>query len=706
MKKILFLFFICLIIKQNISKDIIIEANKTYYSKVEQDDEKEYNFIINNINDSNVILHLKSEWYEKSPLKLSIYKNNEIINTYGNISSISLTYYIQQLGNYTFKVISLNDTLSIYHYLIYFYKSNEKVKNLNNGEQIVYFINPSFFYFIQPLNSVINSESLHYLVKKKSYTSEYNYSFYYKLYINTTQEEIEKNLPLSISEFNGELSLNNNSLNYTNNLNYSINNYLLIGVSISRQHDTTITFNSISIEKYFYQIDLISNFTIQLKKGEIKEFNCSININSFLIYISEKTENVLETNGNYSSNGLLYYFNRNINTEKFLIKLAPKKTLNYVLLLIHSHIDISLFNYLSPYGQNIFMERIEINEKHQHHLISINHNYLEKDNQRIYFYPKIIYGEKDIDIFVKNLDENEIFALKSEDLFLYPFNISAKQIIQIKLRNLTSSSLIHLMYCPIFNDNSTIQEPLGKIFAFYLISNNSIKINTNYTEKKYNYIVELIQSKKNDKCLLFNNNTIKENYYSNKILPKSFSISSCNNQDIFFLIKISYTKNFIEVISKEIKNKFLQNNNTYALKYIKDFPYMNLTFINEKDNYIYINLYDDFIPIEYIYSPSLYTYHIIIEPFKIKQLIIPNPYNNTNKNDFQIVIANSSDILVDFYYPKNNILKKVLLIIIISIAIILCIFFCFIIYIYKFKKINKDDYQPLLSEDSKKVNDE
>ena len=64
MKKILFLFFICLIIKQNISKDIIIEANKTYYSKVEQDDEKEYNFIINNINDSNVILHLKSEWYE------------------------------------------------------------------------------------------------------------------------------------------------------------------------------------------------------------------------------------------------------------------------------------------------------------------------------------------------------------------------------------------------------------------------------------------------------------------------------------------------------------------------------------------------------------------------------------------------------------------------------------------------------------------
>ena len=330
------------------------------------------------------------------------------------------------------------------------------------------------------MNSIINSESLHYLVKKKSYTSEYNYSFYYKLYINTTQEEIEKNLPLSISEFNGELSLNNNSLNYTNNLNYSINNYLLIGVSISRQHDTTITFNSISIEKYFYQIDLISNFTIQLKKGEIKEFNCSININSFLIYISEKTENVLETNGNYSSNGLLYYFNRNINTQKFLIKLAPKKTLNYVLLLIHSHIDISLFNYLSPYGQNIFMERIEINEKHQHHLISINHNYLEKDNQRIYFYPKIIYGEKDIDIFVKNLDENEIFALKSEDLFLYPFNISAKQIIQIKLRNLTSSSLIHLMYFPIFNDNSTIQEPLGKIFAFYLISNNSIKINTNY----------------------------------------------------------------------------------------------------------------------------------------------------------------------------------------------------------------------------------
>ena len=703
MRKYLFLFIFCLIIKQNISKDIIIDTNEIYYSKVEQDDDKEYNFILNNSNDTNIIIHLKSEWYEQSPLNVTIYKNNEIINRYNNISSISLNFHIEELCNYTIKISTLNDTLCIYHYLIYFY--NQKIKNLYEGEQIVHFINPSLFYFIQPLNTIINSELLHYLIKKKAYTNEYNYSFYYKLYINTTLEEIENNLPSNQSEFYGELYLYNNSINYTHNLNNSINNFLLIGLFITRKYDTTITYNYICIQKNFFQIDLKSNFTIQLKKGETKEFNCSTNINSFLIYISEKTENVLETNGKFISNNLLYYFNKNLNTQEFFIKFTPNKTLKYVLLFIDSYIDVSLFNYFSPYGENIFMERIEMNQKHQYYLISINHNYLEKDNQRIYFYPKIIYGEKDIDIFVKNLDENEIFNLKSEDLFLYPFNISSKQIIQIKLKNQTSSSLIHLMYFPILNNNDTIMEPIGKIFGFYLIGNNSIKINTNYIGKEYNYIIEIVQSKNNDKCLLFDNITIKNNYYSNNTLPKSFSLSSCNNQEIFFLIKVSYIKNFIEVISKEILKKKFYNNNTYALKYINQFPYMILNFKNENNNYIYINLYDDFIPKDYIYSPSFYTYQIIIEPFKIKELIIPNPYNNTNKNDFHIVIANSSEILVDFYYSENHTLKNVLLIFSIIIGIILCIFLCFLIYFHKFKKIDIDDFRPLLSKDSKKINE-
>ena len=87
-------------------------------------------------------------------------------------------------------------------------------------------------------------------------------------------------------------------------------------------------------------------------------------------------------------------------------------------------------------------------------------------------------------------------------------------------------------------------------------------------------------------------------------------------------------------------------------------------------------------------------------------MIIPNPYNNTNKNDFHIVIANSSEILVDFYYSENHTLKNVLLIFSIIIGIILCIFLCFLIYFYKFKKIDIDDFRPLLSKDSKKINEE
>ena len=57
MRKYLFLFIFCLIIKQNISKDIIIDTNEIYYSKVEQDDDKEYNFILNNSNDTNIIMN-------------------------------------------------------------------------------------------------------------------------------------------------------------------------------------------------------------------------------------------------------------------------------------------------------------------------------------------------------------------------------------------------------------------------------------------------------------------------------------------------------------------------------------------------------------------------------------------------------------------------------------------------------------------------
>ena len=44
----------------------------------------------------------------------------------------------------------------------------------------------------------------------------------------------------------------------------------------------------------------------------------------------EKTDNVLEIKENYSSNNLLYYFNKNVNTEKFFIKYIPKNFKLYI----------------------------------------------------------------------------------------------------------------------------------------------------------------------------------------------------------------------------------------------------------------------------------------------------------------------------------------------------------------------------------------
>ena len=671
MNKIYICFFFLITTIKILGKEIYINDEQIYYSSDFQNDNITFNIQLSS-SYKNLFIQIRCINSTSEHFNLTLFRDKIEESSIKNITSINYDYILKSNRKYSLDIKI--DKGGLYKYLIYVTYGLKKqiLRNINIQTQAVHFINPIIYYFIQPMKSIVYKENLEYYVDYKNYSKEYNYEFYYKIYTNTNEDIIEQNLPKNKNEYTGKL----NVLRYFQftNTNYSINDYLLIGLYISRNYDNSINYNNINISKIFKVINLNSNFTLELDENESKIFSVkNTTTNSFILF--QSNENKIITNGNYTTNGKLYLFNKTYNKKEFVINLSSdnQKT-KYSLSFINSSINVYLSNHKKE-DKNSIMHRIELNPQYKYYIISINHNYFDI-LQSLIIYPEIIYGS--VDIYYYNLKYVPLNYFYKDDvnyLFSYPPFSEGNEIIVLKPKGIDISLIKIFFYKPINNEIKTY-DPIGKTYPIYLNKSSKIKLDISSNKNNFYIIGKVIRTDNLFRCVNFNR-IDKPNSFYQLFFPLNFEIKPCSlSHNVLFLLQFSYPTKEIKTFNEEIYNKKITPG-IYALSYLKKLPFMNLTFHNLNIEKKKIKFYDDFILTEHIYSPDDYSNYIELSPKETKSIIFLNPYNNSksNLNKYQIIFEVQSNIKIDFYFNpyKSNYQLIIIIIIIIFVIIIFII---------------------------------